>query len=144
MSTSLHETANSRLRGVQQRYTRGRQTLVDILAEAGRPLSIPEILAVDTSVPQSSVYRNLTTLELAGVVRKVQGADEFSRFELAEDLTEHHHHLVCTSCGTVDDYTAPTHVEHTMAQAIDEIAGATGFRADFHRVDLIGVCSRCS
>ena len=143
MSTSLHETATSRLRGVQQRYTRGRQTLVDILADAGRPLSIPDILAIDASVPQSSVYRNLTTLELAGVVRKVQGADEFSRFELAEDLTEHHHHLVCTSCGTVDDYTAPSHVEHTMAQAIDEIAGETGFRADFHRLDLIGVCARC-
>jgi Fur family transcriptional regulator, ferric uptake regulator len=142
--TPLHETATRRLRGVQQRYTRGRQTLVDILAAAKRPLSIPDILAIDASVPQSSVYRNLTALELAGVVRKVQGADEFSRFELAEDLTGHHHHLVCTSCGTVDDYTVPSRVERTMAQAIDEIASETGFRAEFHRLDLLGTCSRCN
>ncbi len=143
MLTPLHEAATVRLRGVRQRYTPGRQTLVDILAAAKRPLSIPEILAVDPSVPQSSVYRNLTTLELAGVVRKVQGADEFSRFELAEDLTEHHHHLVCTSCGTVDDYTVPSRVERTLAQAIAEIASETGFRADIHRLDLVGVCARC-
>ena len=144
MPTPLHETATRRLRGVQQRYTPGRQALVDILASAKRPLSIPDILAIDASVPQSSVYRNLTALELAGVVRKVQGADEFSRFELAEDLTGHHHHLVCTSCGTVDDYTVPSRLERTMAQAIDEIANETGFRAEFHRLDLLGTCSRCN
>ncbi len=143
MLTPLHETAGRRLRGVGQRYTTGRQVLVDILASAKRPLSIPDILAIDASVPQSSVYRNLTALEMAGVVRKVQGVDEFSRFELAEDLTEHHHHLVCTSCGTVDDYTVPSRLERTVAQAIDEISSETGFRAEFHRLDLVGTCSRC-
>ena len=140
---ALHDTAVSRLRQVRQRYTPGRQVLIDVLAGAGRPLSIPEILATDPSIPQSSVYRNLTVLEQAGVVRKVQGGDEFSRFELAEDLTSHHHHLVCVSCGSVDDYTVPLRFERTMARAIDEVAAETGFRADFHRLDLVGVCARC-
>lgn len=144
MSTDLHATATARLRTVQQRYTRGRQALVDVLAGAGRPLSIPEILAADPSIPQSSVYRNLTVLEQADVVRKVQGGDDFSRFELAEDLTNHHHHLVCVACGSVDDYTVPPRFEQTMAKAIDEVSAETGFRAQFHRLDLVGVCSRCA
>lgn len=144
MAADLHETAAARLRDVQQRYTRGRHGLVAVLAAAGRPLSIPEILAADRSIPQSSVYRNLTVLEQARVVRKVHGGDEFSRFELAEDLTSHHHHLVCVSCGSVDDYTVPLRFERSMAKAIDEVAAETGFRADFHRLDLVGVCARCN
>jgi Fur family ferric uptake transcriptional regulator len=144
VSAELHDTAAARLREVQQRYTRGRHALVEVLAAAGRPLSIPEVLAADPSIPQSSVYRNLTVLEQASVVRKVHGGDEFSRFELAEDLTSHHHHLVCVSCGSVDDYTVPMRFERTMAKAIDEISAVTGFRAEFHRLDLVGVCARCN
>ena len=144
MANDLHETANGRLRNVRQRYTRGRRSLVDVLASAGRPLSIPEILDTDRSIPQSSVYRNLTVLEQAGVVRKVQGGDDFSRFELAEDLTRHHHHLVCVSCGSVDDYTVPAQFERRMAVTLDQVAAATGFQAQFHRLDLIGVCARCA
>ncbi|MDQ3978416.1 MAG: transcriptional repressor [Actinomycetota bacterium] len=144
MSGDLHETAHGRLRTIGQRYTNGRRALVEVLASAGRPLSIPDILGTDPSVPQSSVYRNLTVLEQAGVVRKVQGGDDFSRFELAEDLTRHHHHLVCVSCGSVDDYTVPPQFEHTMALTLDEVAAETGFQAQFHRLDLVGVCARCA
>ena len=144
MSGDLHETAHGRLRTIGQRYTSGRRTLVDVLASAGRPLSIPDILSAGRSVPQSSVYRNLTVLEQARVVRKVQGGDDFSRFELAEDLTRHHHHLVCVSCGSVDDYTVPPQLERTMALTLDEVAAETGFQAQFHRLDLVGVCARCA
>ncbi len=144
MSGDLHETAHGRLRTIGQRYTNGRRALVAVLASAERPLSIPDILATDPSVPQSSVYRNLTVLEQAGVVRKVQGGDDFSRFELAEDLTRHHHHLVCVSCGSVDDYTVPPQFERTMALTLDEVAAETGFQAQFHRLDLVGVCARCA
>lgn len=143
VSSELHEAALSRLREVGQRYTSGRQALVDVLVKSARPMSMPEILAADPSIPQSSVYRNLTVLEQANVVRKLQGGDEFSRFELAEDLTDHHHHLVCVSCGSVDDYTVPSRIERTMAKALDEVAAETGFRAQFHRLDLVGVCARC-
>lgn len=143
MSRELHEAALSRLRAAHQRYTPGRQALVDVLAAAGRPLAIPDVLAADPSIPQSSVYRNLTVLEQAGVVRKVHGGDGLSRFELAEDLTRHHHHLVCVSCGSVDDYDVPARFERRMAEAIDEVSAETGFRAQFHRLDLVGVCSRC-
>jgi Fe2+ or Zn2+ uptake regulation protein len=141
--SDLHGTASVRLKGIHQRYTRGRQALVEVLAAAERPLSIPEIVSADRSVPQSSVYRNLTVLEQAGVVAKVQGGDEFSRFELAEDLTRHHHHLVCVACGSVDDYTVPPRFERSMVKTLEEVAAETGFRAEFHRLDLVGVCARC-
>lgn len=143
MATDLHTTVTSLLRVVDQRYTRGRRGLVNLLAGAGRPLSIPEILSQDTTVPQSSVYRNLAVLEQAGVVHKVMATDEFSRFELTEELTRHHHHLVCVSCGTVDDYTVSPGLEKTMARTIDEVTAETGFQIEAHRIDLLGRCARC-
>ena len=49
------------------------------------------------------MYRNLTVLEDAGVISRVVTHDEWARFELAEDIGGHHHHLICEQCGTVRD-----------------------------------------
>lgn len=139
----LHAVVAGRLAEVRQRYTPSRRTLVDVLAGAGRPLTIPEVLRGRRGVPQSSAYRNLTALEQAGVVRRVQADDEFARWELAEDLTRHHHHLVCVGCGHVADYTVPERVERSLARAFEQAAAATGFQAHGHRVDLVGLCAAC-
>src|SRR2546425_281037 len=82
--------------------------VVDVLAEAGRPVTIADILASGSVPAQSTAYRNLAVLEQAGVVRKVFAGDEYSRYELSEDLTEHHHHMVCVNCGSVEDFTVPS------------------------------------
>lgn len=143
MAADLHLTVASRLEAGDQRYTARRQALVGVLAAAGRPLTISEIVAAEPSLPQSSVYRNLGVLEQTGSVRRVHAADEFVRYELAEDLTGHHHHLVCTECGAVEDLTMAPQLERSVEQAVDEVAAGTGFRVQHHRLDLIGVCARC-
>jgi Fur family transcriptional regulator, ferric uptake regulator len=127
-----------------QRLTPTRQRIVDILAGAEGPLTIPEILASRRGLAQSSVYRNLVVLEEAGVVHRMMTRDEFARYELAEDLTGHHHHLVCSSCGRVEDLPATAAVERSVAAAIGQAARRAGFRTQHHRLDLVGVCSRCA
>ena len=93
---------------------------------------------------QSSAYRNLAVLEACGVVHRVAGSDEFARFELAEDLTDHHHHhLICTSCGAVADFTAPDGLERSVEALAAEVAATAGFAADHHRLDLFGRCAAC-
>lgn len=141
---SLDETVARRLQANRQRYTTGRRDLVGLLAATERPLTIPDILGRDPDLSQSSVYRNLQVLEQAGVVRRlVTATDVGARFELAEDLTSHHHHLVCRSCGRIEDF-EPT---HALEQALDALTAdevAAGFRTDHHRLDLVGVCADCS
>jgi Fe2+ or Zn2+ uptake regulation protein len=140
----LHVAVGAKLHEVSQRYTKGRRDLVNILAGSGRPLTIPEILRSKRSLPQSSAYRNLTTLEDAGAVRRLPSTDEFARYELAEDLTEHHHHLVCTSCGEVADYAVTAALERSLQQAEAQIHRATGFEAVAHSLDFIGSCRSCA
>lgn len=143
MTIDLHETAAARLRQHDQRYTRNRRAIVESLADTSRPVTIPELMASRRDLPQSSAYRNLALLEEAGVVRRVVGGGEFACYELAEDLTEHHHHLICSACGTVDDFTLPADIESTVERALKRVARHSGFDGTYHQLDLVGVCARC-
>jgi Fur family transcriptional regulator, ferric uptake regulator len=139
----LHTTVAGRLRRSGERYTPGRRVLVDALAAADRPPSIPDLLTTTPGLAQSSAYRNLAVLERAGVVRRIATTDEHARFELAEDLTEHHHHLICTVCGSVEDFTVSRQLERTLEAALSRVTTGTGFAADHHRLDLLGTCGGC-
>jgi Fe2+ or Zn2+ uptake regulation protein len=144
MSTDLHATAATRLRTDGQRYTPRRRALVELLAEVDQPLTIPQLLERRRDMAQSSVYRNLAVLERAGVVHRIVTTDEFARYELAEDLTEHHHHLICASCGDVTDFTVPADVERSLEAALSTVAERSGFQVRHHRLDLVGTCPRCT
>jgi Fur family transcriptional regulator, ferric uptake regulator len=143
-ATRLHETISVLLRGRQQRLTPTRKLIVDVLEAADRPLTIPEILVAEPALAQSSAYRNLVVLEQARVVHRFVTRTDFARYELAEDLTGHHHHLVCSGCGRVEDLPATAAVEHSVAIAIEEAARRAGFRTEHHRLDLVGLCADCS
>jgi len=142
--SDLDRGAQARLATVDQRYTANRRLLVEILSGAERPLTMPELLEEGDGLAQSSVYRNLVVLEQAGVVRRIVTGDEFARFELAEDLTgHHHHHLVCSSCGSVEDVTVPEEIEELFDATLGRVAARHGFVVDGHRLDLLGSCREC-
>jgi len=143
-AAEAHETAERRLHEQRQRLTPARADLLDVLASAGHPLTITEILDGARGLAQSSVYRNLVVLEQAGIVHRLVSHDEFARFELAEDLTGHHHHLVCSNCGRVDDLPASESLERSVAAAVAEASRKAGFRTERHRLDLVGLCAACS
>ena len=140
--SDLHIAVAERLAVVGQRYTDKRRVIMDALGSAGKPLSTPELVAA--GLPQSSVYRNLAVLESAGVVRRVITEDEFARFELTEDLSRHHHHLICSRCGRVEDVTVPDDLEAVMDTMLDRLGRRSGFAQVSHRLDLIGICQDCS
>jgi Fur family ferric uptake transcriptional regulator len=140
----LHTTVARRLRLDGQRYTTQRRALVDVLDAAGAPLTLPQLLERSTGLAQSSAYRNLAVLERAGVAHRIVTTGDHARWELSEDLTEHHHHhLICTGCGEVTDFTVPKDVERRLDSALAHVASDAGFDASQHRLDLVGLCSRC-
>jgi Fur family ferric uptake transcriptional regulator len=140
----LHQEVASRLATAGQRYTRTRRRLVDILAKAGMPLSLPDIVRGRRNLPQSSAYRNLAELETAGLIRRVASEDGFGRYELAEELTGHHHHLMCSRCGLVQDLHIPAPFERQLDRTFDVLARESAFATVRHRLDLIGLCRECA
>lgn len=144
MDPALHDDVTTRLRQTRQRYTPARRALVELLHRLERPHTTQELLDAEPSMSQSSLYRNLAVLEQADVVRRLTGSDDAARFELAEDVTgDHHHHLVCTTCSTIEDIEVDPAVEAAMHDAVDHAQSERGFATEFHRLELLGTCASC-
>lgn len=144
MSTEVHATVDDQLRRSRQRYTLGRQQLVDLLLDVSRPVTIPELIELGAQQSQSSLYRNLAVLEQCGAVRRLASADDVARYELTEELSEHHHHLVCSACGRLEDVVLSDRVESALTRAAEEASASSGFQVAGHHVELVGVCPRCA
>ena len=142
--SQVHDAAASLLRGADHLYTSGRRELVELLLETGRPATIPDLLKTRPKLTQSSVYRNLAMLEEVGVVQKVVSSDDRARYELAEDLMGHHHHLICVTCGRVDDFVVSPRSERSIETVLVNAIGNTGFRPSGHRLDVVGMCAECA
>lgn len=142
-SGDIHSIASERLAVVGQRYSEGRRRLVEVLDRVGHPMVAADIVTATSDLPQSSVYRNLTVLESAGVVVKVLTNGDRSAFELAEEMKGHHHHLVCVSCGQVLDIDIPVGVEHMLDEGLAPVVRDAGFTLVGHRLDLLGRCAAC-
>ncbi len=143
VAPAVHDVASVRLAACDQRYTPLRRALVTTLADAGRPLTVPELRGAIPHLALSSAYRNVAALVDAGVVRRVVGTDERARFELAEPLSSHHHHLTCERCGTVEDVAPSPRLERAVAEAARVAAEELGYEVRAHRFDLVGLCPRC-
>jgi Fur family transcriptional regulator, ferric uptake regulator len=130
-SQAPHAEVAARLGRARQRYTSGRRTLVELADGPGK-------------LPVSSIYRNLVVLEQAGAVTRYPGAGGgHARYELSEELVGHHHHLVCSRCGRIEDDPVPPEVDAGLASLLDAVAARTGFTVTDHRLELRGLCKRC-
>ena len=141
--SALAEEIDRRLARAGQRWTKGRRAVLDALANGGAPMSVPDLQAsVGAAVPLSSLYRVIADLVDAKVLTKLEFREGFARFELAEELAEHHHHLVCTQCSKVIDLELPD-----LEAAVDGVAAhvrkRNGFTVHSHRIDFFGLCDGC-
>ena len=141
----LHSQVEELLRESEHRYTSGRRAVVAVLAAADGPMSASELKeALGPSIPLSSLYRSLAVLERADVIEPHLGVREMARYELAETLTGHHHHLICVDCGAVEDMT----IDESEEAAVEAIVSEAGARAAFaplsHALEIEGRCARCA
>ena len=82
-------------------------------------------------------------IEEAGAVTRIATNDEFARFELAEHITEHHHHIICNSCGDIADFSLPANIEKSLDLSLQQAAKKTSFDIANHRLDVLGTCTSC-
>jgi Fe2+ or Zn2+ uptake regulation protein len=142
---SLDREVEKRLREHDVRYTGGRRAVVAALAASDGPRAASEIFSdIGSAVPLSSLYRSLAVLEEAGVVVPHYGAKGLTRYELAEWLTGHHHHVICIECGAVDDIAIPEPYETQVRKIVEEISALVSFSAVDHALEIEGRCARCT
>lgn len=89
-------------------------------------------------VSRSTVYRTLLWLVEAGLLRTVARANDREVYEHDYGYPQHDH-LICKKCGTLVEFHQPD-----IAAAIDAVAHQHSFRVASHRLEVYGVCDRCS
>lgn len=143
-TTAIDRDVEQHLKTKELRYTRGRRAVVTGLAAADGPRSAAELHGdINSRVPLSSLYRTLTVLEAAGVIIPHFGTKGVTRYELAEWITGHHHHLICISCGAVEDIDIAAGYESEVRRLVDEIGETANFTSMSHALEIEGKCARC-
>lgn len=125
-----------------QRMTRQRSAVVAALAEVDDFRSAQQLHehlhATGNEVGLATVYRTLQSLAVDGDV-DVLRADDGEALYRRCSRREHHHHLVCRSCGTTVELDGPG-VEAWAA----EVGAEHGFVDIEHTMELSGTCRACA
>ena len=121
------------------RETPQRRAILAALASFDGPFSAAELharaLKLHPRLGVATTYRTLELLQSIGAARHVPGGPSADYIVCAPD---HHHHLVCLSCGGVED------TELCATPSAAELKRRHGFVAERHELDIYGTCARCA
>ncbi len=118
--------------------------VVTAIQMASGPRSTAELSRETTDdLPISSLYRTLAIFENAGILKRDHGPHGFARYELAEWLTGHHHHVVCIACGAIEDIEVSDKAESELHAIVSTLASLAGYRVLDHILEVEGVCEAC-
>ena len=127
----------TRLADSGHRITQPRRALIDQMRELGDHFTAEELLRATPGVGRATVFRTLRLLQDLGVVCHVVRESGTVAYRLTSG--EHHHHIVCRGCGTMNDFaTCP------VEDLLDELRRHTGYEIQAHRLEVYGVCAECS
>ena len=93
------------------------------------------LLNEGSDIALATVYRVLMQFEQAGILARSHFESGKSVFELNEGT--HHDHLLCLTCGRVEEFFDP---EIEARQR--EVAASRGFTLQEHALSLYAVCKR--
>lgn len=124
------------------RSTAQRRLIIDTFFEAASHMTIEDLLTEvrtrDKGIGYATVYRTLKLLAECGVASERHFGDGLSRYELSDDATTHHDHLICVSCGKIVEFEEPQ-----IEELQEKIASRYGFVVTSHKHEMYGVCAAC-
>ncbi len=124
------------------RSTDQRRLIVETFFRSPNHVSIEELLgqvrAQDPKVGYATVYRTLKLLTECGVALERRFGDGLARYELADDTSHHHDHLICVECGAIVEFEEPR-----IEALQEEVALRYGFELRSHKHEMYGLCPAC-
>lgn len=131
------------------RWTAPRESILDLLSRAPGHLSAKDIYAaLYPSYPGlglTTIYRTLELLHRLGIVQKITSGDGQGRYELRSDNPkDHHHHLICTRCGSIINYRDFVREELELVKKTEEaLTKKYNFAIQDHHIEFLGLCEKC-
>jgi Fur family ferric uptake transcriptional regulator len=85
----------------------------------------------------TTVYRTLNILSDLRLICEVHTAGSCRSYLVRRPL-EHHHHLICSKCNKVVDFT-----DCDLTDIERKLSEGTGFKIKDHLLEFVGVCPDC-
>ena len=120
----------------RQRASRRGDRAIDSLGCSVTAREVSELLRERGSgVGLASIYRALELLERLGLIKRFDVGEGVARYEPAHPSGDHHHHVVCDTCGKVEPFE-----DGALERAIHRLSDKVSFEVAAHDVTLHGEC----
>ena len=146
-SAYLLDDLKKKLQDSSYKLTHQRKVVLEVFVDnPGTHLSAEEVHDIlkqrSADIGLATVYRSLELLcdKEIGILQKIEFGDGCSRYELnlTEPNTQQHHHLICTKCKRVTEFS------EDMLDALEtDIMKKCGFKVTDHQVKFFGLCEEC-
>lgn len=141
---------HGKFRSCGYRVTIAREAILDVLAKTDKHMSAEDIhMKIRSTHPNiglTTVYRTLDVLSDLALIFKLEVGDGRARYELAESPKKpnHHHHLVCTGCRKIIDYSDFIDQEVKLLQETEKgLSSKYNFKITNHLIQFYGLCAGC-
>ena len=122
------------LRG--HRVTASRRRVLEALVAAPAHFTVEDVTRFAPGVGRATVFRTMKLLQDLNVVCRVLMEDGSMHYRLS--TRGHHHHLVCRSCGRVEDF-----ANCDVSSLVRQLARATEYEIEGHWLEIYGRCASC-
>ncbi len=138
-SASLADQMTATLRAAGYRLTPDRTALIGYMADREKLVSIGDLIdhGRRLGVSRPTVFRLLEALTAHGLAVRFT-EENGSRTFYTFCTPSHHHHIVCTACGRVEQVETP-HLELELR----DVAEHKGYEVHRHNLELFGLCPAC-
>lgn len=140
MTGKIKHDCKLELNNVDLRATPARLAVMQLLEKAEIPVDVQMIQSylgeahIDTD--PATVFRIMNMFMEKGLVKQISFNEGKFRYELASKPD--HHHLICHSCGKVEDVS-----DCAIADLEEDIRHKKGFVVSSHSLEFYGFCSVC-
>jgi Fur family ferric uptake transcriptional regulator len=131
------ESIVRRLEEQRHRITPSRLAVVTAVLDRNGHFSVDDILGRVPGVGRATVFRTAKLLSEMGILCRVLLEDGSLRYRL-NHRQNHHHHLVCVSCASVQELDACIDPD-----VLGDLARSTGYEIEGHWLEFFGRCAAC-
>ena len=141
---SLRNQSRDMLSSKKATVTNPRLVVLDLLLKENRPLTIDQVLKLSKGkLAQSTLYRVIGDLSDFGLITEFTTPENTMVIELNSDEGNHHHHIFCESCGSVEDFELNGSLEKNLEQEIQLIESSHNISVLSHSLELFSICNPC-
>jgi len=128
------------LKNVGLKCTPIRLDIIEIFFKNNKPINADFIFSkLKGNTDEATVYRSLSSFEKCGILKKVDLRMNSIYFEL--NNVQHHHHIVCTKCGDIEDFKESEIIERFLLKVVKDSQNFKNITD--HSLELFGTCRAC-